>query len=214
MEIESGDVLLEGLAMPHSPRRIGDQLYLLNSAARELLVVDVDNRTQEVVGKLPGLARGLAALGDYLLVGLSQLRHDHRVFGNLPLAKAEGLYCGVICFHLPSGRIAGELRYLRTCKEIYDIQVLPGLLRPGILAPGDELHQRALSAPGVCAWAEERPAEGQRNHQPGNSPTVRTDECARERGRHERYVPWASAYGLDTGPTSEIRREAVSFAPL
>jgi uncharacterized protein (TIGR03032 family) len=159
MELESGEILIEGLAMPHSPRVIDGRLFVLNSAACELLEVDPERRTTEVVGRLPGFSRGLAVAGDYLFVGLSQLRHDHRVFGDLPIARAEGLYCGVICFHLPSGRIAGEIRYLRTCKEIYDVQVLPGLLRPGILAPGDELHRRALAAPGLALWGEERPTD-------------------------------------------------------
>jgi uncharacterized protein (TIGR03032 family) len=156
MEVESGDILLEGLSMPHSPRLVGGRLLVLSSGACELLEVDPVRRTSEVVGRLPGFARGLAAAGDYLFVGLSQLRHDHRVFGDLPIARADGLYCGVICFHLPSGSIAGELRYLRTCKEIYDVQVLPGVLRPGILAPGDELSRRALSVPGLALWAEEQ----------------------------------------------------------
>jgi len=159
MEVESGDVVLEGLAMPHSPRLIDGRLLVLNSAACELLEVDPERRTSEVVSRLPGFSRGLAGAGDYLFIGLSELRHNHRVFGDLPIARAEGLYCGMICIHIPTGRIAGELRYLRTCKEIYDIQVLPGLLRPGILAPGDELHRRALSAPGLALWAEESPPE-------------------------------------------------------
>jgi uncharacterized protein (TIGR03032 family) len=159
LEIESGEILLEGLAMPHSPRWLDARLYLLNSAACELLAVDPERRTSEVVARLPGFARGLAAAGDYLFIGLSELRHDHRVFGDLPIATAEKLYCGLICIHLPTGRIAGELRYLRTCKEIYDVQVLPGLLRPGILAPSDELHRRALSVPGLSSWAEEQPPD-------------------------------------------------------
>jgi uncharacterized protein (TIGR03032 family) len=163
LEVESGEMILEGLAMPHSPRVVGDRLFLLNSASCELLEVDPQRRTSTVVGKLPGFARGLAASGDYLFIGLSQLRHDHRVFGDLPIARAEGLYCGIICFHVPSGSIAGELRYLRTCKEIYDVQVLPGLLRPGILAPGDALARRALVAPGLTAWAQERPADDPRD---------------------------------------------------
>lgn len=159
IEIESGETVLEGLAMPHSPRMIGGRLFLLNSAACELLAVDPERRTREVVVRLPGFARGLAVAGDYLFVGLSQLRHDHRVFGDLPIASAQGLYCGVLCLHLPTGRIAGELRYLRTCKEIYDVQVLPGVLRPGILAPGDDLVKLALAVPGLATWAEERPPD-------------------------------------------------------
>lgn len=159
MEVESGDVLLEGLSMPHSPRLVDGTLYVLSSAACELLAVDPERRTSEVVARLPGFARGLAAYGDYLFVGLSQLRHDHKVFGDLPIARAKDLYCGVLVLHRPTGRIAAELRYLRTCKEIYDVQVLPGVRRPGILSPAQEVHRRALAAPGLALWGEEQPPE-------------------------------------------------------
>lgn len=174
LELESGEVLLEGLAMPHSPRVIGETLYVLNSAACELLVVDPKRRTSEVVARLPGFARGLAVAGDYLFVGLSQLRHDHRVFGGLPIARAPDLYCGILCLHLPTGRIAGELRYLRTCKEIYDVQVLPGVRRPGILSPADDVHRRALVAPGLALWgeepAQEPPSKEARAFETGENP--------------------------------------------
>jgi hypothetical protein len=44
-----------------------------------------------------------------------------------------------------------------TAKEIYDVQVLPGMQRPGILAHGDEWVRLALSVSGLQTWAEERP---------------------------------------------------------
>lgn len=159
LDIESGETVLGGLAMPHSPRVVGGRLFVLNSAACELLLVDPERGSSEVVARLPGFARGLAAAGDYLFIGLSHLRHDHRVFGDLPIASADGLFCGLLCFHLPSGRIAGELRYLRTCKEIYDVQVLAGRLRPGILGPDDPVARLGLAVPGLATWAEERPEE-------------------------------------------------------
>lgn len=159
LDFETGEVVLAGLSMPHSPRWVDGRLFLLNSAACELLAVDPRHGSSEVVARLPGFARGLAAAGDFLFVGLSQLRHDHRVFGDLPIASADGLFCGLLCIHLPTGRIAGELRYLRTCKEIYDVQVLPGRLRPGILGPEDKLARLALAVPGLASWAEERPDE-------------------------------------------------------
>ena len=159
LEVESGEIVLDGLAMPHSPRLVDGTLFVLSSASCELLAVDPQRRETEVVARLPGFARGLAARGDYLFVGLSHLRHDHRVFGDLPIATAGELYCGIVALHRPTGRIAGELRYLRTCKEIYDVQVLPGVQRPGIIAPEDDIHRRALAAPGLALWADEAKPE-------------------------------------------------------
>ena len=47
----------------------------------------------------------------------------------------------------------GELRCLRTCEEIYDGQVLPGLRRPGLLGLHDDTDKRALSLPEQTFWA-------------------------------------------------------------
>jgi uncharacterized protein (TIGR03032 family) len=160
IDIESNEVIVDGLSMPHSPRIINGTLYVLNSASCELLSIDPQSGACETVARLPGFARGLAAYGDYLFIGLSHLRHDHRVFGDLPIAKARNLYCGLLCLHVPTGAIAGELRYLRSCKEIYDIQMLPGVRRPGILSTANETFRRAVSAPGLALWAPEEVENG------------------------------------------------------
>ena len=40
IDVDSGETILDGLAMPHSPRWHGGRLWLLNSGAGELLLVD------------------------------------------------------------------------------------------------------------------------------------------------------------------------------
>jgi uncharacterized protein (TIGR03032 family) len=41
VDVQSGEVILRGLSMPHSPRWHNDRLWLLNSGAGELWAVDV-----------------------------------------------------------------------------------------------------------------------------------------------------------------------------
>jgi len=131
-------------------------MYVLNSAAGELLHIDRNTGQREVVNLLPGFARGMARCGDYLFIALSKLRHKHGTFGDLPIAK-RAIFCGITVLHLPSGRIVGHLRYLNTCEEIYDIQVLPNALRPGILNLENDTYQRVLSTPQACFWGHEKP---------------------------------------------------------
>ena len=50
----------------------------------------------------------------------------------------------MVLVHLPSGRIAGAIRYLASCEEIYDVQVLPGRLRPGILGVENESESSTI----------------------------------------------------------------------
>lgn len=149
-----GEPVLDGLCMPHSPRLIDGALYLLDSGTGRLLRVDAAAGSADTVAELPGFARGLAALGRILFVGLSRLR-DRRSFGNLPLeARAGSLLCGVAAVDRLSGRIVGVLRYLNACEEIYDVAVLPGCRRPALMGVADDGHRAALALPGQAFWSE------------------------------------------------------------
>ena len=155
MDVASREIILEGLPMPHSPRVYDDRLYLLLSATGELVCVDSEAGTYEVVAKMPGFVRGMARVGDYLFIGLSRLRTSSRTFGDLPIAK-ESVFSGVYVVYLPGGHIVGHLKYLASCEEIYDLAALPGVRRPGMMGL-DQEHRRGLSIPTTGFWAREGP---------------------------------------------------------
>ncbi|SEH04472.1 TIGR03032 family protein [Candidatus Venteria ishoeyi] len=143
VDVDSGETVTKGLAMPHSPRFYDNTLYLLKSAHGSLLQIDTDSGKAHELARLPGFARGMARCGEYLFIGLSKLRGSG--FSDLPIAKGK-LFSGIVAFHLPSGKIVGSLYYLKGCEEVYDVQVLSGLSRPGILDVQGEGFRQALSA--------------------------------------------------------------------
>ncbi|MBT3266518.1 TIGR03032 family protein [Candidatus Poribacteria bacterium] len=157
MDVESGEVMLDGLPMPHTPRVYDDRLYLLLSATGELVCVDRDAGSYEVVAKMPGFVRGMARVGDHLFIGLSRLRTSSRTFGDLPIAK-ESVFSGVYVVYLPGGHIVGHLKYMTSCEEIYDLAALPGMRRPGMMGLEHE-HRRGLSIPTTGFWARETEAQ-------------------------------------------------------
>lgn len=151
MHVPGGEVVLGGLGMPHSPRVFDGRLYALVSATGEVITVDPERGTYDVVNRVRGFARGLARHGDYLFVGTSKIRKQH-LFGDLGLAGSKEAFCGITVLHAPTGALVGELRYLRTCEEIYDVQILPGLRRPGVLGILDDTYRQALSLPDRTFW--------------------------------------------------------------
>jgi uncharacterized protein (TIGR03032 family) len=155
LDVASGEVIADGLAMPHSPRVYDGRLFVLLSATGELVEVDPASGRHEVVRRIDGFVRGLARAGDYLFVGSSRIRKQH-TFGDLGLADDDKAFCGITVLHLPTGSFVGDMRYVRSCEEIYDVQVLPGLRRPGILGTGDETYRRALATPDQTFWGGER----------------------------------------------------------
>jgi uncharacterized protein (TIGR03032 family) len=154
MDVSSGEVVLGGLAMPHSPRVYEDTLYVLLSASGQLVAIDPERGRCDEVRRVDGFARGLARGGDYLFVGTSRFRRNH-TFGDVEQALEKKAFCGLTVLHRQTGALVAELRFLRSCEEIYDVQVLPGLRRPGILGVSDPTYRRALATPEQTFWGVE-----------------------------------------------------------
>ena len=141
VDITTDEVLTSGLAMPHSPRWHDGRLWFLESGNGSISYLDA-NRNRIEVARLPGFTRGLAFIGPYALIGLSQVRES--VFTGLPVTEsAAERNCGVWVVDTRTGEIAGFLRFSGTVTEIFDVQVL-GARWPYLADPG-ELTQESFS---------------------------------------------------------------------
>ena len=136
--------------MPHSPRVYRGRLWLLNSGTGYLR----QHRprpagTFEPLAFCPGYLRGLAFAGDYAVVGLSRPRHD-KTFGGLALdealaAKGAEARCGLHVIDLRTGDAAHWVRLEGMVSELYDVAVLPGVVRPMALGFKTDEIQRLLT---------------------------------------------------------------------
>lgn len=152
MHVPSGEVLVHGLAMPHSPRWHAGRLYVLNSGAGELLCVHPESGKTETVCRMQGYLRGLAFTQQYALVGLCQIRETN-VFGGMPVQAAyDKLLCGIAVVDLISGQQTGFLEVTSGCTEIFDVRVLTGQQRPAILSLQQTDINDAISVPGAYYW--------------------------------------------------------------
>ena len=152
IDVASNDTVLAGLAMPHSPRWHDERLWLLNSGAGELLVVDPQSGQRDMVCRMPGYLRGLCFCGPYALVGSSKIRERH-IFGGLPVqSRGEKLLCGVAVVDLRTGRQCGFFEFTAGCEELYDVQFLPGVTRPMILNLQKPVVHEAMTNPESCYW--------------------------------------------------------------
>lgn len=151
MDVESNTIILDQLPMPHSPRIYQGELYVLLSATGELIKVDVNQQKYEVVTSFNGFLRGMDIVGDYAFIGLSKLRQHSSTFRDLPVAR-KALHSGIEVVHLPTGTSVANLRYQASVEELYDVRILKGKMRPGILSPEKEEHRQALVTPGDSYW--------------------------------------------------------------
>ncbi len=154
IHVPSNEIILRDLAMPHSPRVYNNKVYLLLSASGELVEVDVEKGTYEVVNSLGYFVRGMEKYGDYLFIGHSKLRHKTSAFRDLPIAE-KSQKAGVIILHLPTGSIVGTISYENSVDEIYDVKILPGVSRPNIINTNHPSNKLAITTPKDSFWAIE-----------------------------------------------------------
>ncbi|HNW98364.1 MAG TPA: TIGR03032 family protein [Bacteroidales bacterium] len=151
-DIKKNETIIENLPMPHSPRMINGEIYLLLSATSELVKINIEKRNYEVIAKMNGFVRGMAHYNDYLFIGLSKLRKSSSTFSKLEIAE-KPMNTGVCILQLSTGKIIGELIYNTSVEEIYDVHVLPNITRPNILNTIRPEYKMGLSIPGSTFWS-------------------------------------------------------------
>lgn len=137
IDVESSELVAGGLSMPHSPRLREGKLWLLNSGTGEFGFVEPQQGRFEAVAFCPGYARGLAFIGGCAIIGLS-LARENGTFSGLPLdealqARGASARCGLAVIDLDGGEMVGWVRVEGVVRELYDVAVLPGVVRPALI---------------------------------------------------------------------------------
>jgi uncharacterized protein (TIGR03032 family) len=195
MDVETSEVVARGLAMPHSPRWRDGRLWVLNSGAGELLVLDPDTGRAEVVCVLDGYLRGLSFVGPYALVGMCKIRERH-IFGGLPVQdRFAALRCAVVVIDLRDGKEVGALEFTAGCEELYDVQFLPGARRPMILNLEKSAAREAMTNPESSFWL--RPSSELRDETDPNA------RAGRNRARSRPAGPPVGGSLVEQGPDGQ-----------
>jgi len=143
MDVETNRIVARDLAM----------LYVLLSASGELVKINTDDGSKEVVVKIDGFVRGMSLHQDHLFIGTSKLRKNSSTFSKLDIAEKANV-ASIKIVHLPTKSMVGEIRYLTSLDEIYDIHILPGKIRPNIMNTMTDDHQEGLMIPNATFWAK------------------------------------------------------------
>lgn len=133
IDIETDEIVCEGLSMPHSPRWHNGRLWVLNAGSGQLGWVDFEKKAFVPHAFVPGFARGLSIIGNVAAVGLSKPRNQR--FEGLQLDEelrkrdAEP-WCGVQIISLANGDVLNWIRFEGDISEIFDISFLPNVKNP------------------------------------------------------------------------------------
>ncbi len=153
IDVESNEIICDGLAMPHSPCLHNGKLYMVLSASGEFVEIDLKTKKKIVIKDLGGFCRGLSIEGDYAFIGMSKLRKNSSTFAKLSFAEKAN-FSGVKVVHIPTKSIVGEVEFLTSVEEIYDVKVLSGMRMPSIMNAQKEVHSKALHLPNATYWSK------------------------------------------------------------
>jgi uncharacterized protein (TIGR03032 family) len=134
IDVESNEIIVSGLSMPHSPRWHQGKLWIANSGTGEFGYVDFTAGRFEPVVFCPGYLRGCAMYENFAIVGLSLPRHN-KTFSGLALddrltEKQAMPRCGLMVIDLRTGDAVHSLRIEGVVNELYDVAVIPQVRRP------------------------------------------------------------------------------------
>lgn len=133
IDIETDEVVCEGLSMPHSPRWANGKLWVLNAGTGHLGWVDFEKKAFVPLAFFPGFLRGLSIIGNVAAVGLSKPRNQR--FEGLQLDEElrnrdSEAWCGVQIVSLNNGDVSNWIRFDGDISEIFDISFLPNVRNP------------------------------------------------------------------------------------
>ena len=164
MAVASNEILLDGLAMPHSPRWYNDKVYFCNSGHGHICSYEPDTKTSEILAEVPGFTRGMDFYGPIMFVGLSKVRQGD-VTRPAPLAqKYDETFSGIWLMNIndesliaSSGknnaatpentREIAHLKFTGNVDQIYDIAVIPNCNYPEIIEPSHPRLRNHFSHP-------------------------------------------------------------------
>jgi uncharacterized protein (TIGR03032 family) len=133
VDVDTDEIVCEGLSMPHSPRWHNGKLWLLNAGTGQLGWVDFETKRFVPHTFCPGFLRGLSMHGDVAAIGLSKPRNKR--FEGLELdneltKRDADPWCGVQIVSLTSGDVLQWVRFEGDLNEVFDVCFLPGVRNP------------------------------------------------------------------------------------
>jgi len=133
IDVDTHEILIEGMIMPHSPKVYKDEIYVCESGLGVVWKYNPKTKEKTQVVKLQGFTRGLYFYGGVMFVGLSQVRVSE-IKNPTPLSKEyDETYAGVWMINLSDNSEIGHIKFGGDVDQIYDIAIIPESTNPELV---------------------------------------------------------------------------------
>ena len=153
MDVEANKILVDGLAMPHSPRWHKEQVYFCNSAEGQVCAYNPQTLETKILAEVPGFTRGMDFYGPFMFTGLSKVRQGDVNMQSPLNEKYDETYSGLWLFNLDEKNDDGQIKEIGNIKftgnvdQIYDVAVIPNASFPELIEPSHPRMRNHFSHP-------------------------------------------------------------------
>jgi len=139
IDIDTNEILLDGLIMPHSPRYYKGFVYICESGTGQVWKYNPITKEKIELIKLQGFTRGVNFYGNLMFVGLSKSRTSN-IKNPIPLSKEyEETFSGIWIVNLDDGSEIGHIKFDGDVEQVYDIAIIPNSTNPNIIQSSNTL---------------------------------------------------------------------------
>jgi uncharacterized protein (TIGR03032 family) len=139
IDIDTDEILIEGMIMPHSPKVYKGEIYVCESGIGVVWRYNPKTKEKTEVIKLQGFTRGLYFYGGVMFVGTSQVRASEIKNPSPITTMYDETYAGVWMINLETNEEIGHIKFEGDVDQIYDITVIPDSTMPELLNVGSSL---------------------------------------------------------------------------
>ena len=151
MDVTTNEILCENLAMPHSPRIINNELYFLESARGKLFKWNSVKKEKELIYNFNRFIRGIKHFKGILFIAFSKIRESSKSFNKVEV-KENSKNAGFTIFDLRTKTSFGDLLYNSTIDEIYDLNIIEGCNKPGMVTRSNKNNKNIITTPQNIFW--------------------------------------------------------------
>ncbi len=142
-DCQKQEVVLDGLSMPHSPTKHGNDIFFLQSATGQVMKYNISSKELTEIIQLNSFLRGLDVFDDFLFIGASKMRTSSKTFKDLPIA--ENSFAGIEIVNYKTGERVAGLSYTDNISEIFEVKAIKGMAKPMMLTENDEGYDRCIN---------------------------------------------------------------------
>ncbi|MEX1192732.1 MAG: TIGR03032 family protein [Brumimicrobium sp.] len=151
LTVPEGEVMADGLSLPHSLLLDGPYLYFLESGKGTLNRIHRETKEMEVIHDFERFVRGMKKLDNLIFIGYSAVRKSSKTFSSVRFENPTD-NAGVLIYDIDLGKVISQLEYEQDVEEIYDLNYFDGFLKPAIVNDKQEEFNNVITYPKNVFW--------------------------------------------------------------